>query len=967
MAAGHPKLKTPGVELFLSRFAEAEWLGVVRPWLEAARGRLERALVVAPTRGQTQALKQRCVAEGVALLGVEFLTPGLARRKRAKSPGLGRSLQLLVLRSRIEARLAPLGPADPARGLWKSLASDLESALADFGDLIRGGFRAADFPRPELRDVFGEMTAWIERHGYALGPLEDEAAGLSPAPAGSAPLAGRLLILAGGAEGWGDFFGLAALARRCPSVTVVVAEPEFRGGSGYGEEWVDVWKTLLGVEAEPIGADDPPESCAPVAELWAGDAGSAERAQVIVGCSRSDEMGLVADAVGRLLGGGSDNIAVIFPKAGAAHARLARLLRERGVPFSDLIGTAGTPPVDTRIQRALVDFYERGCRLEELLAIWPLLRSLNLARLSQAEARAACQQLFDGVQSHLIEPHLGRLEASREGNWREVGRVARLLLPGWPESLAPADALGRFDAVRERLMLAEPAGWPVLREFARRAAEPMPARFLLDAIRAFLPEKGPASAADGRGGFARVTLTTCRRAAGVAWSDSIFVEANAGTWPERREPTCWLGDESRRELNKSGRFSLGLTTSDDRSLLERRLCCAIARDTRRGVVISASLFSEEEPDVRLGPNAWLERVMWSKGLMSAEGAPDGAFERLAAPAPTVDAAAGGSPPPPAGWFDIWRRRRDPARPFDEFFLADTSGERRPQHLSARQIESGVADPAVLWFDAVLRVRRIEWRSFARDRKKALGDAVHRALAAALRGAPAEGDFFLLPDRAASGARLAARLADLRARWPADRYWDSFHLDVGRAARELLGRVYELPTAPFGAVEVRLPEGASVQAGAAGLVFVHGRMDLVLSDRPGWEGARVEIADYKTGGDSSLSARRMASSGASLQLGVYLQAARSAGASGTVWMLKPEERPKGIGMGELDLACAKLETLGAHIATGIYGALTPDGNEYTHGFEWPLACAPIAFAVLESKFAKTFGPAAAGEPGEGDDD
>src|SRR5271157_1807612 len=264
MAACRPKLKTlPGVDLFLSRFADGEWHGVVRPWLEEGRGRLERAILVAPTRGQTHALKQRCVAEGVSVLGVEFLTPSLARRKRAKSGGIGRSLQVLILRSRIEARLAVLDPADPARLIWKSLASDLESALGDFEDLIRGGFRPADFPHANLREVFGEMAGWVGRNGYALGPLQDEAAGLAPVPDGSERVADRLLILAGGAEGWGDFFGLAALARRSASVAVVLAEPEFRGKSG--EEWIEVWQALLGAEARVLDTPEPVESCAPVA------------------------------------------------------------------------------------------------------------------------------------------------------------------------------------------------------------------------------------------------------------------------------------------------------------------------------------------------------------------------------------------------------------------------------------------------------------------------------------------------------------------------------------------------------------------------------------------------------------------------------------------------------------------------------------------------------------------------------
>ena len=962
MAACRPKLNPPpGVDLFLSRFAESEWLGVVRPWLEGGRGGLERAIVVAPTRGQTHALKQRCLAEGVALLGVEFLTPGLARRKRAQPAGIGRSLQILVLRTLIEARLAPLAPGDPARGVWTSLSSDLEAALSDFEELVRGGFQAGDFPMAQLREVFGAMAEWVERNGYALGPRQDVEAGLSPAPPGVAPVADRLLILAGGAEGWGDFFGLAALVRRCASATVVLAEPDFAGRGALGEEWVEVWQALLGAEARLVGAADPAQGCGAVAELWAGAGGSAERAEVIVGRTRSDEMERVASAVQGLLDEGADNIAVIFPGPGAAHARLVRLLGDRGVGFADLIGASGTPPVDTRIQRALVDFYERGCRVEELLALWPLLRSLGHARATLAQARAACQRLFDEVQSHSIEPNVGLLEGLGGEGGREAARVARLLLPGWPRELAPADALMRFEAVRDRLMLSEPAGWPALREFAARAKEPMPAGALLEAIRSFLPERGPAPQSPGAGGFARVTLTTCRRAAGVAWSDAILVESNSGVWPEPREPSCWIGDDGRRVLNLSGRFSLGVPTGEDRASQERRLLCAVARDTRRRIIFSAARFSDEDPEVKLGPNAWLERVMWSKGLVSSAGSAADGFGPLGDPAPAA------ARPEPTAWFDIWLRRRDPAAPFDEFFLADPGGGSRPARLSAIQIERGIEDPARLWFDAVLGVARVGWGPFSRARRKSIGTAVHRVLAEAMRGAPAEGEFFRRPSRRHAGSSLEAALTALRARWPADCYWDSFHLDVSRAARELLARAYDLAPAPFAAVEVRLPEDATIPLGGPRRLSVHGRMDLVLSDRPGWAGAHVEIVDFKTGGDAKLSARRMESTGASLQLGVYLQAALSVGAEGTVWMLKPEETPAGLATGELGQACAKLRVLGEHLGSGIYGARTPDRGEHTHGFEWPLACAPIASAILEAKFAATFGTASAGERGEDADE
>lgn len=960
MAACHPKLKThPGAELFLSRFADGDWRGIVRPWLLAGRGALARSIVVAPTRGQTQALKQRCVAEGISLLGVEFLTPGLARKKRGAPNGLGRSLQILVLRSLIEGRLSALGPVDPSRLLWKSLSSDLENALRDYEDLLRGEFSAEHFPTPELRELFTGLERWVEAHGFALGPVLDRRAALDAPPEGAAPPADRLLLIAGGPENWPEFFGLLALAYRCPSACVIVPEPEFSGRSAAGEEWVGIWEKALGVEQAVADADDPAGSCASVAGLWAGGEGSAAGASAIVARSRAEEALLVADRVERLLKSGSESVAVVFPGASAGVARLGRELAARGIDFADLVGSAGTPPVDTRIQRALADFYDRGCRMEELLQLWPLLQATNLTSLPLPRARRVCETLFDEHQSHSLEPHAAGLAASDEPDPKEVGRIALLLLPAWPASLALADALERFDAANRGLGLAVPDGWYALRDFAARAPEPMPRSAILEAIRSFIPEKGPEAATGRAGGFSRVTLTTCRRAVGVAWSDCILTESNAGSWPERREPSCWLGDEERRGIVRAaGRLSISLPTSDERMALERSLYCSIARDTSRSVSFSASLFSEEEPELMLGPNAWLERVMWDQGLFSAEGGGPDAFLRLARARPASEPAG-----PPDGWAAVWLRRRDPKAPFDAHFLGDPSGASRPARLSASQVERAVTDPATLWFDAVLGVRRVEWRPFARARRKAVGIRVHAALAASLKGLPAEGGFRFFPERGHAEARLEAELARLRLGWPADRYWDSFHGDVAEASRELLAQVYALPAATFVAVEIPVPKGSTVAMGPAGRVPVIGRMDLVLADRPGWDGARVAIVDFKTGGGAGLSAGRMRSSGLALQLGVYLLAAGSAGASGAVWMLKPGERPALIGSEEAGEATAKLEEVGRHLSSGLYGALTRDRDEYTRVFEWPLASSPVPFAVLQSKYAATFGS----QPGEGADE
>lgn len=964
------------VQLLLSPGAEESWVQVVRPWLAAGRGRLGRAYVVVPTRGQAQALKQRCVAEGVALLGVEFLSPGLARKKwaalaegEAARPAIGRELLLLGLRTLVARRLAGLEPTDAAWGFWKSLQSDPERALDDFDELLKAGFRARDFPLAPLAEIFGALEDWVTERGYAFAPLQAEAAGLRPVPEAEASIGGRLLVCGVGAELWGEFFNMAAFVRRCADVTVVVPLPEFGGGAGLDEKWVELWGTLLGV-AEPVTLERAGDAV-DVAAGTAGDVWSAmAEATVLVGRTRSEEMERVAELVAARLAAGAENIAVIFPRADAAQLELARRLAERGIQFVDLLGAAGTPPIDTRVQRALLEFHGKGGRLEELLALWPLLRATGAATLPLGEARRACERAFDETQTHLL--------AKNAAGWRAgvgteaLAEVADKLLPVWPEELTLAEGLGKFRAACEAFEL-EPPPLGALEVFAGRSPERYPLAVVVETLASFLPETSPVAGAAGRGGFARVTLTTRRRAEGVAWSHVIFTESNAGVWPERREASCWLPDAQREELNERARFGLALFTAEHRAALERAGLAALARDAREEVVLTAALFDAQEPELKLAPNAWLERVLWAQGAGGADGDLEKAFERAAEAGACASARPTGAGEDEAGladladWHAVWCGRRDPARPFDEFFFAGDPARITPGSLSARRIESGVRDPVELWFEAVLETRRVDWEPLQRARRRALGQRAHEVLALALRPvtATAARGFGEMPGRQEAEARLGQALAALRGRWPEDAYWDSFHAELTHVSAALLANVYTLPDAGrYVATEAWLPAGATIPLGG-GRFPVAGRMDLVLLDRPEWRGARVDVIDFKTGGDLSLSAKRMARDGASLQLGVYLAAAMSLGAAGgRVWMVKSGEGElAALGAEELDEALGRLGRLEQAFATGIYGALTRDRSEYSpSGYDWPLACAPVAEAILKAKYEATFGDGVT-DPGE----
>jgi hypothetical protein len=950
-------------EIHLVRDWNAAWSALVRPWL-AAPAVLRRDYVVVPTRGQAHALKLRCVREGVPLLGVEFLTAGLARQKwvalaQPPRPALGRELLLFNLRSLLEERLARLAPENPAWGLWKSLQSDVERALDDFDALLQAGRSAADFPLPALRELFGALEQRITGLGYDFVATQDQAAAVAE---GRATLGGRLLLCGFSTEHARNFASLVALTRHAEAVTVLLPQPEF-GRRNDDERWIEAWEKILGVDAqalEDVDADGPGPQAA---RLWLEGVLPVELPHVLVGVTRADEMQLVAGEIVRRLAAGADNLAVIFPRTGAAHLRLARLLAERGVPFNDLLEATAPPPADVQLRRALLAFYERGGRFEELLELWPLLRADGHTDLAPGEARDVCERAFDQVQSHAVAAALPVLAARNRPQWKEVARVAGLLLPAWPERLSLGEALERFGAIGGRFRLPELEGWTALRAYARQDRRELSRPLVVTTLASFLPEKSAATEVPGRGLFAPVTLTTWRRAAGLGWSDVIFVQSNAGIWPERAEASCWLTDEQREAVNRRHPGEIGLATADSRAAAEREGLAAIARATAGTITFSAALFDEEDPELKLAPNAWLERVVL--GRAGGAGTPEEQFAGLAR------AVASVAPEDPGGarWQEIWARRRDPAAPFDEYFLGGEPAAIRPAALAARLIEAGLRDPAVLWFEGVLQLRRTEWSPLVRKRRLTLGSLAHQVLARVLRGTPTGGAFARRPEPDEAETALRAELATLRARWPQDRYWDSFHAELGEMTRVLLNQVYRLPAGSFVAVETELPKGTEIPLADTGeTIGVVGRMDLVLSDRPDWGGAHIDVVDFKTGADARLSAAAMAK-GASLQLGVYLAAVQGLGtAAGRVWMLKPDEtKPTHITAEELPLALAGLAQLSRHLATGKYGARTVDRTDFASGYAWPLACAPIPQAILEQKFAATFGAPVTPGAGEAADE
>jgi hypothetical protein len=956
-------------QLFLSPGAEEAWTRVARPWLEAGRGSLSRRLVVVPTRGQALAWKQRCVREALPLLGVEFLTPGLARRKwlpllAPDRPLLGREFLLLGLRGMIAERLARLEAEESAQpekasrneasAIWRSLRSDPDRALEALDDFLQAGFAPGDFPRPEMAWLALALRDWAEGLGHGFGPTQAIAAALGPLPPGTPPLASDLLVLGLGAENANEFFNVAALLRRVEAATVIVPAPALRGAADAepaerpDEAWVTRWESFLGAVASPIEA------------VEEGDAPA--EPELLLGAGRRAEAELISRRVVAWLGEAVEDegdIGVVFPGPGPLHRLVSARLRELGVPHHDLVGRVAAPPVDTQVLRGVVEFWARGARLDEALALWPRLKALNLARLEADHGafRAHVDERFHETCDHALAVAVGPPETDGEPKAKlspaasDLRRLASVLLPAWEAKLSVALAVGRLRAVAAAWGLELPEGFETLAAFGARESRDWPREPVAELVLAFLPETADASEPPPQAGlFANVVLTTRRRAEQAPWARLILAQANAGEWPRRRDPNPWLDDSVRVALNRGGRGAAPLLTGEDASRLERDGFAGLAREARLGLAVSAAARDEAAPDRALAPNAFLERLLWARG----EHRPQEALARLAAEAPD------GAGEAPADWRAARAGRRDPTRPFDKFFLCidDTDTIPLPARLSPSTLEKGVADPAVLWFRGLLRLEPAAREPLERALPLRRGQLAHRLLADAVRpSGHRDGDWGPLKPEAEARDVLEGGLATERASHPPGQwYWEAEQGRLEALCRALLKRFYATGSGEHVVVECWLPEAARLTL-PGWEVPVRGRMDVARADRPAWAGARVHLYDYKSGAaEKALDAARMAERAESLQLAIYLDAVRSLGASeATVWKLTADEATA-LEASELDAALSGLPRLMEAMKSGRYGALTPDRNP--HGgrepWPWPVACTPIPARDLKAKFALTFG-------------
>lgn len=967
--------------LLFYRDPDTAWREALAPWFCFWSGeawRQEQPVVfLAPDSSTVAWVKGRLVHAGVPALGLDFFTPGGLRallRGEAKPLALREDLRLLM-----ELAAAEL----PENPIARATAQDPSDFLQHCDRLENAGWGPDAFDIPEARELAAHYYQLVEQSGLQTSASADHA------------------LLKGGEPRLAQVMAYGFGPGHAGSLTLLRAMPELAESVVFclpvtGEQPNELaWRsTMEQIDPEarelPAGDEGPLTALANAAEFHERLPATASP-QLCVGIAPDIEIEarLIENEIHRqcaqLTAG--ERIGVVFARDGLPLAReVARRLTDAGLAHQDEIGRQpGRRPAQTLVEawrnyqdradadsaRAFFRALRRGGRLseEDEHAVWKM--------LELAFQEAMTTEL--AVLRPLIERHPGG------------GRAARLLQE-WP--LLPETATFAEYSNLCRPVLAE-LRWPErLDAWERRAealAENLAAPLLRSQYLRWLAEvcriPGRTRSALGREAFAPVVLTTVERAAAQSWEYLIFAGLNRGDWPVEQNDSLLLSARLCAKLNvracmdspvgegqkilRPGRGWLASRVDERRHFAD--LGSLLLRNVRRGALFTAHRENPAEPGREQDLADWLGRLFHAQfGRQPSEdelrSAASQAMQALA------DPAQGGDAFPHIA--EVWRRRRDPEAPFDEYSFSFAEPPTEPLSLSCRAWEEALRRPAHAWFQYVFKVRPIQELQSQDPRAQATGIWAHRWVQPG-----AGGQAFLASPEADAWADVVEAQAQQARQRAAEAY--------AVAGRELpdwwridwaLARRWALQFAESLATLAHPPEGAPWQAVGGEWVLpglplnlpgnpldgltLTGRIDAILSDEEPtalcdlpdghWPTrAAAWIIDFKTGKDKPLTINQL-NKGEGVQLALYSLALHSMGAERVQTSLllpgadiKPQvSLDQMLGLDELWRQIADLAVNGRF---GLRGAQRSD-----YGFvgDFPLAHLPIKAVVADAKWALT---------------
>ena len=878
---------------------EDAWCSGIAAWCRAASAHVlggGRAWIVTASEGQGSWVRSRLLCEGISLFGVQFLDARSLRRELCLRLGVpapvlgGGTLEFLL-------RLYALRDTAPGLEL-ASVARHPGACLAALGDLANAGW--LDYPGLPDGILPGALDNWLaELRGTGAWTPEVDRQLLARAAAGSGGQPSLTVCVFGwDASCWPSFDLLRATIRAADDMRVYTPLPRDTS-QVLQQSWSDALEAETGhtfdfcessgfvssqaglvgrLEGTDLDSPPPPDDAEP---------------ELLVGVDSSDLAVLARDFAARWLaarplGGGehgtgaASRLVILSPTRSASAVNVVRALVAAGIAVEDELGEIPEPSLAIQIQRAILDYHQDNAGLGSLLALIELLNEHTavwdhtpdgalraLFPLDPVEARRVLHGAFADVQHHSV-----RVLSEATGFLRsEIARPLRDLiahLGEWPETLRWTDALRLWETCLNGFGLTTEVLEPLWSRLAELTiAEPVPATAFFQYLGRVLACGVPARRAPGAANrFARVVVTTLDGASGQTWGGILFLESNEGAWPIYPPENPFLDDATRQRLNarqaSTERGRHHLLTSADHAQLEHFRFLEILENSTGPLAFAGVSRDPAELSKELYPNEWALRCLVEGGHVAPEG--ENLLDRWRRATRRADRTRPRLGKRDAAHLDeVFTGRRDPARPFDEFYLnfeALTHPDELPftEHWSARDLETAWNRPATFALGAVFGVE--PWRDGARELARGegwmIGRLVHRWLHAALRGSsePRQLSAHDWQRALTTGLSQARTETETRLRAasavgkpspdaPLPLWWQGVLHKAQWAARRCLETLAATADGHPRWLVLDKDLRAEIPA-AAGHLRLRAHCDVLLLDQPDLAGASCQLIDIRTG-------------------------------------------------------------------------------------------------------------------------
>ena len=978
---------TRGPVLLLASTAEAAWQGGIADWFErcaAKAWQCERpTVVVAPTRGQLNAVKARLLAAGQSTLGLQFLTPPYLRALLAdghgRAPARSEHLRLLLaLAAEEELSGTSLSEAEHLA------AVSVQRTPNHLLDLVeRLSTAGVDFDEVDLA-AFRPVVRRFRRHladlGFSLLPEADRAALLR---ARSEPPQFSALLVTGfhGAH-WPLWHLLRAAAQSSDACTVLLQNPRHEAAD-LDAAWIGSWEQSFG-EAQPLDAPD--ETASDRTMLFLAGLDTREQAEAIVAAAHQ----FLSESNCTRLG-------IVFPAGGALSRLVASAFTRQGIPHHDAMGQMVPGIFEAPVFQSWMEL-QRTPRLAALLRFLNALESDH--PLFEKISRQAIAEALHKALGTLAIDDLRILIASARGREGKGELISAALdhiefLPGRAtvaEFLAATrEAFSRLGWMERWREIEQQAGWAV--GVSSSFSRTLYLRWIEEIGVSFRVTRDVAGAHP----YARIHLLTPAQAEDQTWSHLILTNLNEGLWPATPggdflpAPQIEALNESTRQLNRTatrrGRQGEGhvavregralfLGAPQRRQLAEAQFA-SLLENTTHGLAFTASVIQEDAPERISNPGEFLNRAYHDAHGRSLS------QQQMRALRTATRHWLDGTPLEPSHEIAetpsirqtrvAYDARRVIAKS-DEYDFALRTAPKEITPLSVSELDAMLKAPAIVWLRRYLGVEGEEDSAYAWN--ATVGKWTHDWLASLSDRREGFAPFPRVDEienrvRSAAQRRRAEveQLCHQAGRRLPD-WWES-GWEGALCVAQTLGRILGTATSwPWLATEWRL-EAQPIDLGEERQLLVRGRADLLLaktaSPPSSLDVQALWIIDFKTGNKDPLSkalgegeqrlekVRRKVLKGDALQLSLYGQAARQLGAKSVALSLISPIAPAA----ELQLALEDLEKcrpafreLARIQATGIFGFKGPLRSAYSFTQPYPIATLAVDSEIVDERWEAT---------------